>query len=125
MVSAGAAEDSTVDSPYGILLVARLVKGTDILPQRLVQVLDMAQLLDDRAAEVDGKVCAVVIAAGMPAALVAVLFLLALFGCRAVEWVEIKEALGRGRHDGAWLERLVRGRGGVTGGGEQQQERSE
>jgi hypothetical protein len=110
-----------LDSPQGILLPACLIEGAHVPPEGLVQVLHVVQLLDHRAAEVDGEVCAVVVAARTPAALVALLLLLALLGRLSAQRVQVEEAVGGGRDGGARLRRLLVGRGG--GGAEQRRER--
>ena len=101
-----------VDSPNGPLLVPPLVERADISPKSLVQILDSVQLLDNGSTEVDSEVGAVVVALGMPAAFITLLFarLLAVRfrGRESAHGVQVEEALGRRRDSGTWLERLVR-----------------
>jgi hypothetical protein len=96
--------------PNGINLLADLVEGAHVLPQVLVQVLHIVQLLDDWPADVEGEVGAIVVAPRMPAAVgVALGFLLAVLQGHAPYGVEVEEAFGGGRDDGARLQWFVRG----------------
>jgi hypothetical protein len=107
--------------PDGIDLLADLVEGAHVLPQVLVQVLHIVQLLHHGPADVEGKVGAVVVAPCMPAAVrVALGFLLPVLQGHAPYRIQVEEALGGGRHDGARLQRFVRRRARVPCAREQQ-----
>ena len=108
------------NSPYRVDLVVNLVIRADVFPQALVEIDDVFQLLHYRTAEVQREVGAVVVALGMPAALVVGGLVCVLRLAVSVNRVEIEEAIGARRANSAWFQGL-----GVFGGGEgaQQSER--
>lgn len=53
-------------SPYAEGLSVQFVEGADVLPSRLIDALDVGQVLDYGTTEVDCKVCAIVVTASGP-----------------------------------------------------------
>lgn len=53
-------------SPYAEGLSVQFVESADVLPSRLINALDVGQVLDYGTTEVDCKVCAIVVTASGP-----------------------------------------------------------